>query len=903
VTIFYNQTDVTNNYNILYSYGTLRVTPRPITVCPSDASKIYDGTPLYASEAQVVEGSLASPTHSLQATFAGSRTNVYDTGASRVSSLEIWENGDTKVTKNYTVTLIGGSLNIDPRPIKITSDSAEKIYDGKPLTCKTFSVVVDEKNQYDLVEGHTIRGTASGSQTKIGKSDNVYSASSVKIYNGSTNVTANYIFAETAYGTLEVKPIGYLVITAASDSKVYDGKPLTNSQFTVTVVEGEILNGHSVTATVKGSITEVGKKDNVVVSAIVRNASGSNVTDGYIISTVNGVLEVLDGTGGSGGSGGAGGAGSDSSESGPPGGGEDEGDHKIVVGKVKTDISTTLYLRENSYGVYNFSANGNGGFWKASPSYAALLDGKYGYNYLTSFAMANSGAQSHTAEFSDMLAYMLPYYIGIGGTYTVPTTDTAYSTISKTAYSLKYYTVDGIYSNLSAMKGSLGSYSDEEQKYRAFVYSTYLDIDSETLAYMQSIITQQGFDVSDKHIIEKVAKYIQGAAKYNLKYDKNLDRETNVAIAFLNEYKEGVCVHYATAGTLLFRALGIPARYVEGFTVDTKANEFVDITTPGHAWVEIYIDSIGWIPVEVTGGYDGLGGSSGNGGSGGDMEDMLPHEFEIQPYSYSKEYDGKPLYPGNEIEEYGNLKILLDAGYTYTVSLSGKQTSVGSSPCKVASFVLFDPEGKDVTNEFAITYLESTLKVSRHLVKVYLYEITKYYDGKLLEIGRDDYEVISGLPDGGELVLSLHLPSADVCEITRSELNTNMSEYISYTIYENGKDVSTQYDISFEIYPGLTSKYVPISILACPITITSSSATKVYDGKALTSSAISITVGTLVDGHVLAGCANGSAIAVGSQYNTIQYDSVNITDKNGNDMTDNYDIIFALGKLTILDAD
>ena len=39
-----------------------------------------------------------------------------------------------------------------------------------------------------------------------------------------------------------------------------------------------------------------------------------------------------------------------------------------------------------------------------------------------------------------------------------------------------------------------------------------------------------------------------------------MDDEADVVVAFLTKYKEGICQHYASAATLLFRELGIPAR-------------------------------------------------------------------------------------------------------------------------------------------------------------------------------------------------------------------------------------------------------------------------------------------------------------------------------------------------------
>lgn len=74
--------------------------------------------------------------------------------------------------------------------------------------------------------------------------------------------------------------------------------------------------------------------------------------------------------------------------------------------------------------------------------------------------------------------------------------------------------------------------------------------------------------------------------------------------AFLFEKKAGYCMHFASAGTVMFRLLGIPARYVEGFYMSPSGSSFQDITEENaHAWVEIYLRNLGWVPIEVTPGF------------------------------------------------------------------------------------------------------------------------------------------------------------------------------------------------------------------------------------------------------------------------------------------------------------
>ena len=56
----------------------------------------------------------------------------------------------------------------------------------------------------------------------------------------------------------------------------------------------------------------------------------------------------------------------------------------------------------------------------------------------------------------------------------------------------------------------------------------------------------------------------------------DLDSE-DFAIWFLTEADTGYCIHFATAAVVLLRAAGIPARYVDGYVVNTQKDVPVEI--------------------------------------------------------------------------------------------------------------------------------------------------------------------------------------------------------------------------------------------------------------------------------------------------------------------------------------
>lgn len=70
------------------------------------------------------------------------------------------------------------------------------------------------------------------------------------------------------------------------------------------------------------------------------------------------------------------------------------------------------------------------------------------------------------------------------------------------------------------------------------------------------------------------------------------------------EQGRGYCMHFATAGALLLRMQGIPARYVSGYVCQPEGTGPATVRdSNAHAWVEIYLDGYGWYPVEMTPAY------------------------------------------------------------------------------------------------------------------------------------------------------------------------------------------------------------------------------------------------------------------------------------------------------------
>ena len=77
-------------------------------------------------------------------------------------------------------------------------------------------------------------------------------------------------------------------VTAATKSKVYDGKALTSNECSAT----NLVSGHTVTCTNKGTITDVGSVTNSVSTVKITDSNGNDVTNNYSITKANGKLTV-----------------------------------------------------------------------------------------------------------------------------------------------------------------------------------------------------------------------------------------------------------------------------------------------------------------------------------------------------------------------------------------------------------------------------------------------------------------------------------------------------------------------------------------------------------------------------------------------------------------------------------
>lgn len=153
-----------------------------------------------------------------------------------------------------------------------------------------------------------------------------------------------------------------------------------------------------------------------------------------------------------------------------------------------------------------------------------------------------------------------------------------------------------------------------QEEYSAYVTENYLDV-PEGLEALEEEYTRE--NISRKDSLEKkirfVTTYLVNNYDYNIQVSK-LPKGKDFITYFLSESKEGYSAHFASAAVVMFRMLGVPARYVTGYAVPENvfsqdASGTYTALLQGdnaHAWAEIYMSGIGWVPVETTPGNLGV---------------------------------------------------------------------------------------------------------------------------------------------------------------------------------------------------------------------------------------------------------------------------------------------------------
>ncbi len=144
------------------------------------------------------------------------------------------------------------------------------------------------------------------------------------------------------------------------------------------------------------------------------------------------------------------------------------------------------------------------------------------------------------------------------------------------------------------------------------IYSTYIKLPDSVPQRVYSLSERIVADSGAVNRLDKVWALMEYLWRYD--YRTNVDvlsKGNDFVDMFIfgdsltdepsEEYYGGYCTGFASSLAVMCRSIGIPTRYVEGYSPLSEAGEDLLVDNSyAHSWVEVYFDGVGWIAFEPT---------------------------------------------------------------------------------------------------------------------------------------------------------------------------------------------------------------------------------------------------------------------------------------------------------------
>ena len=249
--------------------GTVKITPKPVTVTANSYDKAYGATdPTFTAK---VEGTLGSDT----VNYKLNRETGEDVGTYKILAI-----GDA-AQGNYSVTYYPGTLTITaatrPEDKQLSVTSYEGVYDANEHTITVDNVLDGDVVEYSYDGGETWT-------TNLNQYKDV-TETTIKVRVTNANYDPSPVELE---GTVKITP-ATLTVSTPTDTKVYEGTPLTAAG----TING-FVNGETATFTTTGSQTEVGSTANTYSLTWDGTAKESNYKVVETIGTLTVTAQSID---------------------------------------------------------------------------------------------------------------------------------------------------------------------------------------------------------------------------------------------------------------------------------------------------------------------------------------------------------------------------------------------------------------------------------------------------------------------------------------------------------------------------------------------------------------------------------------------------------------------------------
>ncbi|MCR8645738.1 transglutaminase domain-containing protein [Paenibacillus sp. N1-5-1-14] len=195
-----------------------------------------------------------------------------------------------------------------------------------------------------------------------------------------------------------------------------------------------------------------------------------------------------------------------------------------------------------------------------------------------------------------------------------------------------HYIAKDNYPNQYQLISSIPIYDPEELRkvdvstFTSPKWNTYLSLPQTLPARVKELAVSLTSNVNNPYDKVKVLeRYLAEKHKYTSTPDVKKGKSKDFVDAFLFEIQEGYCDYFSTSMVVMARSIGMPARWVKGFSSGVSESEQIqeqrrssamearnnpdgeDTYTirnaDAHSWAEIYFPGHGWVPFEATAGF------------------------------------------------------------------------------------------------------------------------------------------------------------------------------------------------------------------------------------------------------------------------------------------------------------
>ncbi len=935
---FANKSANFSNVTFEITDGYMEITPVTeevvVTIVGNNASAVYDGTEHKVTGYTVVSISnklYKESDFSFSGTAEAKRTEAGTTYMGLTA--EDFANKSANFS-NVTFKVTDGYMEITPVTdevvITIEGNHDSKTYDGTEHVVTGYEVTGISNVLYTK-DNFSFSGNAEAKRTAVGKTDMGLTAANFK--NESANFS-NVTFAVTD-GYMEITPAGDAVVVTIvgnNASAVYDGTEHKVTGYTVVSISNKLYkeSDFSFSGTAEAKRTEAGTTYMGLKEEHFKNKNANfskvifNVTDGYmeitpvadeVVVTIagNNASAVYDGT-----------------------------EHK-VTGYTVVSISNKLYKESD----FSFSGTAEAKRTEAGTTYMGLK--------AEDFANKSANFSNVTFEVTDGYMEITPVVDEVVVTIAGNNASAVYD---GTEHKVTGYTVVSISNKL--YKESDFSFSGTAEAKRTEAGTTYMGLTAEDFANRSANFANVTFKVTDGYmeitpVTDEVVVTIEGnndSAVYDgeehvvtgykvtdisneLYAEGDFDFSGNAEAKRTAVGKTGMGLTAANFKNESANFSNVTFKVTDGYMEITPAGDAVVVTIEGNYDSAVYDGAehkvTGYKVTAISnelyaeGDFDFIGTAeakrteAGTTYMGLTAEDFVNKSvnfsnvtfkvtdgyMEITPVTEevvvtiegnrdSAVYDGtEHVVTGYEVTGISNVLYTKD-NFSFSGNAEAKRTAVGKTDMGLtaANFKNESANFSNVTFKITDGYMEITPITDEVVVTIAGNNTSKVYDGTEHEVTGYD---VTGISNPLYEETDIHFSgNAEV-------RGTNADTYEMGLSADDFTNISGNFaNVRFDVTDGF------LKITKREVEFTANSASKAYDGKALTDDGYTLTGGSLAENQNETVTIVGSQTLVGSSDNEITEVRIvaggAVTRALGEDVTDNYAITTIKGTLTVTDG-